>query len=112
MSLVHSYTGVQLLRLEGRQKDAGGSRTLKSRWVRLMWKLCPLFSFRKKHHLRLNLHVKQGGRRKITSKLGTVHFHPILAFSTLDPPSPQVEVTSGSNSPLFTRGLVIRGYED
>lgn len=27
LSLVHSYTGVQLLRLEGREKDSGGSRT-------------------------------------------------------------------------------------
>lgn len=28
LSFVHSYTGVQLLKLEGREKDAGGSRNL------------------------------------------------------------------------------------
>lgn len=113
LSLVHSYTGVQLLRLEGREKDAGGSRNLKSRWVRQMWKLCPLsFLFQKETSSETELPCEARRQKESNCYTGNCPFSPHLSFLHTEPPSPQVEVTSGSNSPLFTRGLVIRGYED
>lgn len=42
-----------------------------------------LFSFRKRHHLRLNFHVKKGCRRKTSSNLRILQFNPILVFTLI-----------------------------
>ena len=86
---MRSRAGIPQLRLTGKEKVPGGQENL--RWVKFngavldrhcSYVLSP-FSFRKRQHLRLNFHVKQGHGRKRNSTLAVSQFHPILVVFML-----------------------------